>query len=324
MTDDIHGVVPLFFTEQTYSVFALLIGAVLYAVAVSNVVSVIVTMARDGEDRRHVMNGVNNFLRSNQLQRSLQVLVRQYFAQLHRYHVAAREEEERSLLKKMSPELRGLCARQMNERWLADVPFLASLSNNLLAELFIALHRQTFIPREYIFNPDDFADRMYVIRRGAVFVRNKLLTVNKAFGEEMTFSKLGRRQYSAQALQFVETYMLLRSDFLDILEDHPDLLKRIRKDALKMTFSRAAVGTLRKLAERPSELSNLTDSSAHAAEIAASLGVPDPDDVGERDNMSMSSQYPPNLGPALPELHKAIRDLSKEVATLRKLVRNQC
>src|SRR3546814_16905555 len=77
------------------------------------------------------------------------------------------------LMRKMSPELRGLCARHMGEQWMNDVPFLKSMSTPLIAELFVTFRLQTFIPREQIFTADDLADRMIILRRGSVFVRGR-------------------------------------------------------------------------------------------------------------------------------------------------------
>lgn len=322
----------------------LLIGSMVYALAISNVINVIVNMARESNDYIKTMHDVNMFMETHHLQRSLRILVRQFFAQAHRYSTSVRAAQEEFLLRKMSPELRGLCARQMNEKWLADVPFLASLNNTLLAELFMTLRLQVFIPREYIFTEDDTADRMYIIRRGAVFVRGKLFTQNKAFGEEMTFSKQGRRGYSAQTLQFVETYVLLRTDFLDLMNGHPELLKQIRRDALKMTFGRAAVGTLRRLARQGEGggAQSIDSSAGFDAEVAFPFAdvecldelledSPTPSPVhsspvsgGENENASMSANLNVELNGVvamLQTMQDSMTSLAQEVADLRKMVR---
>src|SRR3546814_2417238 len=103
----------------------------------------------------------------------------------------------------MSPELRGLCARHMHDKWFAELPFLTPLDNQLLANILLSLRLQTYIPRERIIDSDDLADCLFIIRRGSVFVSGKLFTVGKCFGEEMILNRFAKRGYRAHELQFV-------------------------------------------------------------------------------------------------------------------------
>jgi CRP-like cAMP-binding protein len=225
----------------------MLCAAVLYAFGVATAINVMLSMRRETFDQSQTLNDLNKFLDVNKLPQPLRIRVRRYFQQVFRYRVITRTQEQQ-LMKRMSPELRGLCARHMGEQWMSEVPFLNSLSTPLIAELFVMLRLQTFIPRERIFGPDDVADRMYILRRGSVFVRNKLLTPNKCFGEEMILSTAARRGYIAQALQYVETYVLFRKDFLELLEGKPEVLKRVRRDVIKMSFCRCARDAVHRLA----------------------------------------------------------------------------
>lgn len=196
------------------------------------------------------MLAVNSFLSSHRLPRTLEIRLRQYFQKLHLYEASGRFHQE-FVMRKMSPELRGLCAKHTDDRWFSDLPFMAHLPNHLIADIFVAMRSQVFIPHELIFSASSLADNLYVVRHGVVSVGDKLLTEHKCFGEEAIFSTLGRRKYSARSMGFVETYVLRSTDFHDIMHDYPELLKLIRKDAVKLAFRRRSIQILAAMATRP-------------------------------------------------------------------------
>src|SRR3546814_575996 len=129
-----------------------------YAFIVTTGVNIYINMERDVNDHKRTMNDVNDFLVAYELPIGLQVLVRQFFLQQYRFKTA-RQARQEQLLRRMSPELRGLCARHMHDKWFAELPFLTPLDNQLLANIFLSLRLQTYIPRERIIDSDDLADR---------------------------------------------------------------------------------------------------------------------------------------------------------------------
>ena len=308
---------------QAFSIIALFCGASVYAYAISTAINIFINMDRDSNEYRRIMNDVKGFLEVHRLPQGLQIRVRQYFGQLYRYKSSRRMREEQ-LMRKMSPELRGLCARHMHEKWFNSLPFLGALTNNLLAEMFLALRLQTFIPREKIFEVGDISDALFIIRRGAVFVRGKLYAQGNCFGEEMIFSRLGKREYGAQALQFVETYVLDRNAFYDVLDGHPDIIKTVRKGAIKMTFRRRIVQILAKMTvERNARkfLNTFPKGSAPHLHRSSSHSV------AESYTMLYNSETLEKLGTAPTNdnsaaLQTVLQYLVHEVADLRKLLRD--
>src|SRR5690554_2648650 len=109
-----------------------------YAFVITAAINIFINMERDVNEHKRTMNDVNDFLTVQQLPLGLQVRVRQYFLQLYRYKTA-RQLRQEQLLRRMSPELRGLCARHMHEKWFSELPFFTPLDNHMLANIFLSL-----------------------------------------------------------------------------------------------------------------------------------------------------------------------------------------
>ena len=115
--------------------------------------------------------------------------------------------------------------------FLTRVPIFSNLGPEQLRPLTSKLRRYQYQRGEVIFHQDDPADRMHIISQGTVRIsiasedgREKdiaLLQTGECFGEMALLDGSNR---SATAIEPSQTFGLFRQDFMDFLEEHPQVV----------------------------------------------------------------------------------------------------
>ena len=117
--------------------------------------------------------------------------------------------------------------------FLATVPIFVSLEPKNLEPLTSKLRRRGYQRGEVIFHKDDPADRMHIIAEGRVRIsitsedgREKdiaLLQQGECFGE-MALLDGSERSATATAAEPTQTLALYRDDFMEFLQQHPEVI----------------------------------------------------------------------------------------------------
>ncbi len=116
------------------------------------------------------------------------------------------------------------------------VPLFHGLSESDLAVLEDRLRPRVYRAEETIFHQDDLGNSLHVVRSGRVKIRLTasdgretvlaILAAGECFGELAVLDG-EPRSADAVAMERTETLMLLRADFLQALDQHSELAKRI-------------------------------------------------------------------------------------------------
>ena len=117
--------------------------------------------------------------------------------------------------------------------FLTTVPIFSNLTSEQLGPLTGKLRRRRYQRGEVIFHQDDPADRMHIVVEGRVRIsitsedgREKdiaLLQPGECFGE-MALLDGSNRSATAAAVEPSQTFALFRQDFMDFLEEHPEVV----------------------------------------------------------------------------------------------------
>ena len=117
--------------------------------------------------------------------------------------------------------------------FLTTVPIFANLGSEQLQPLTSKLRRRQYQRGEVIFHQDDPADRMHIVAQGTVRIsitsedgREKdiaLLQAGECFGE-MALLDGSNRSATATAIEPSQTFALYRQDFMDFLQEHPQVV----------------------------------------------------------------------------------------------------
>ena len=119
--------------------------------------------------------------------------------------------------------------------FLTTVPIFSDLTPEQLSPLATKLRRRNYQRGEVIFHQDDPADRMHIVVDGRVRIsiasedgREKdiaLLQPGECFGE-MALLDGSRRSATATATEASQTFVLSQQDFMDFLEEHPEVVAK--------------------------------------------------------------------------------------------------
>lgn len=121
----------------------------------------------------------------------------------------------------------------VSTEFLATVPIFSNLKPEDLEPLVGKLKRRGYQKGEVIFHQDDPADRMHIIVEGSIRIsitsddgREKDLAVlqrGECFGE-MALLDGSNRSATATAVDPTQTLALYREDFMDFLQEHPEVV----------------------------------------------------------------------------------------------------
>ena len=98
----------------------------------------------------------------------------------------------------------------MNKNWLHHCTFLRSCPHDMAVELTMTMRPMLFAPGDIA--PPEF---LYVIERGVVLYRGKMLGENRLWGEDIILQSTQLRQmYVGRALTYVEVHCVSRDRLL--------------------------------------------------------------------------------------------------------------
>ena len=123
----------------------------------------------------------------------------------------------------------------VSPEFLTTVPIFSNLNPEQLRPLTSKLRRRQYQRGEIIFHQEDPADRMHIVVEGVVRIsitsedgREKdiaLLQTGECFGE-MAMLDGSNRSATATAAELSQTLALYRQDFMDFLEEHPEVVAK--------------------------------------------------------------------------------------------------
>ena len=113
---------------------------------------------------------------------------------------------------------------------LSKVPIFSHMTAQQIEPLTQKLRRRSYQRGEVVFHQDDPGDRMHIIMQGRVRIsidsddgREKdvgLLQQGECFGE-MSLLDGSNRSATATAIEALDTLVLLRQDFFELMSEHP-------------------------------------------------------------------------------------------------------
>lgn len=222
-------VTPQTEAERMYLIFAMLIGASVYAYVVGSICSIIASMNMRETEFQELMDQLNTFIGEAKIEKNLALRMRAFFR--YRRHTTSFKSWH-ALLQMMSPSMRGEVAIQLNKGWMAGIEFLEGIPQTVIIELSFAFVLETYPPEERIINEDDESNKLYVIKQGVVISRGIVKTTNGVFGEDMLY-RTRQRGYRAVTLSFTDTYTVSNHAMEKVLVEYPSIKQLFRKIAVQ-------------------------------------------------------------------------------------------
>lgn len=227
-------IVPGNTEEYAFALFAMIVGASLFAYVVATGASLISSLNLSRAAYWSRVDTVESYLRSRQVDREVTDNVRSYYEYLWDQHGGL---QQRTLLADLPSPLRLTVLSDLLGDLLPNVPVFRNSSPALRRELMLSLEPVVTQPGGFLVNDGDAADGIYFIARGTLEVVAAdgervygTLAAGDYFGD-LTLLLGESRSASVRSVGFSEVFLLEASAYQRIRSAHPDLRDVFAKSA---------------------------------------------------------------------------------------------
>lgn len=220
---------PVTSAERIVCSLMMLIGAGIYAYVVGSITTTVSNMEAGSRRYQELMDMLNQFLDMNDISEDLRMTSRKY---MRTRQAQGNLTNWQDLLNEMSPDLREAVAKETHPGWAQASPFFAEADADFQAKAASQFTEVTFPRGEKILEIGQPVDSLFVIKKGVVAVRGKVIRKGGIFGEDIVLNKTNvnaRSTYIAMAFTFTVIQALDVGVLNDLLDEFPDLKEHCRK-----------------------------------------------------------------------------------------------
>jgi CRP-like cAMP-binding protein len=227
-------IVPGNTEEYVFAVFAMIVGASLFAYVVATGASLLSSLNLSRVAVWYRVDTVESYLRSRRVDRSVSDDVRSYYEYLWDQHGGLQQD---TLLGDLPSPLRLAVLSDLLSDLLPNVPVFRYSSPALRRELMLSLEPVVTQPGGFLVNDGDAADGIYFIARGMLEVVGDdgntvygTLSAGDYFGD-LTLLLGESRSAGVRSVGFSEVFLLDADAYQRIRSAHPDLREVLAKSA---------------------------------------------------------------------------------------------
>mmetsp|Transcript_34736 Transcript_34736/g.79659 ORF Transcript_34736/g.79659 Transcript_34736/m.79659 type:complete len:805 (+) Transcript_34736:53-2467(+) len=248
-------------------------AGIIWAYVIGQVCSIIYRMDSAENEFRNIMDDLNYMMEDRSLPMVLRRRLRGFFLAAKQ---ARRHENQRSLLKKMSPALQGEVAFCSNEKWLLELSFFKGLdiapdpsdplsqAPKVIVDIATALEVMMYSQMERF----GAEGTLYIQKAGLTSRLGRIYRSGAVWGIDFVLSDRELvHPLTSFCLTYVECTTLFRDTFLQIVKEHeaafPQLARNVRKHIVNLAVRRGIVneGRRRRAAEAKARRMNGTHSA---------------------------------------------------------------
>ena len=207
----------------------MLIGAGIYAYVVGSITTTVSNMEASSRRYQELMDMLNTFLEDNHISNDLRVSARAY---MRTRQAQGNLTNWQDLLCEMSPDLREAVARETHPGWALTSRFFDVADEDFQAKAASMFTEVTFPRGEKIVEIGQPIESLYVIKKGVVAVKGKVVGKGQMFGEDIILNTKNpdrRSTYIAMAFTFTVVQALDLEVLNDLLDEFPDVKEHCRK-----------------------------------------------------------------------------------------------
>ena len=240
-------IVPLTQTEMIYTCCTMLLGAILYAVVVGNVMLVLANL--NAPSQRHVeeIMKVADYMRYRQFPAPLMKKVIDFTeAEWKRM----RGFDEKEVMAHLPESLQTEVARHLHAKMLSSVSFFKDSHSGFINAVVLAFHTTMLLPNTIMLRRNQPGDKLWFISKGSVELIDRgqvyaVLGEGSCVGESALLDGLYR--VTARTATYCELCVLYRSDFDRIVKNYPEFIDIINAQAEQTTIMASKMAKLKQL-----------------------------------------------------------------------------
>eukprot|EP00873_Tetraselmis_striata_P012096 jgi/Tetstr1/432360/TSEL_021757.t1 len=245
-------ILPSTKTERVFTILAMIFGTSVFAYVVGSVCGIVANLDKRSTEFYELMDQLSQFGKENQIERDLQDRLKAYFRYRAQYTAVS---EWGDLLRLMSPALRGEVAMVKCGSWVGSVPYFAGGPPEFMVEIAMRLTSETYPQWEEIIHANDHADKMYIVERGVVGCRGRVVVRGKVIGAELMLTNY-QTDYAVRALTYTDLFALSRTDIVVVSAKYPPVQEALRKAECKEIARRQTTTFIKFWAEVSTGLSS--------------------------------------------------------------------
>lgn len=220
--------------QMIYTMFAMIMGAGLYATVIANIASLITRSdtARAAFDEK--MERLHTLMKYKNMPDTLQKRILEYHQYLWESGLG---HDHENLFKELSPALRRSVGLFLNRHILEQVPLLRGAENAVLHRLVSKLQSVVYTPGDVIMHHGEPGSMMYLINRGEVEVVDPQEGIIATLGEGEYFGEISLldpnrpRLADVRAKTFCTLSMIDQETFSMVLNQFPEFAAQVRQIA---------------------------------------------------------------------------------------------
>ncbi|XP_065829990.1 potassium voltage-gated channel subfamily H member 1-like [Oscarella lobularis] len=213
------------FAERLFAIFAMIIGALLYATIFGNVTATFEQLYANRLRYRSRFNDIHDFVRLHGIKDPLRQRLIDHLdaVWLHTRGIATDD-----VLRDFPVELQSDICMHLNRSLLSTNAAFSRASPGCLRMLSLRLKRMHAAPGEDIVHRGDKLTKLYFVATGTVEILMKkevvaLLGKGDVFGQDFASdSASGKAWVDVRAVSYCDIHYISRSDFLDVLKSYPE------------------------------------------------------------------------------------------------------
>jgi hypothetical protein len=264
-------ITPVSQLEYGISVLSQLLGAVLWAAAVSQLAGIYANLDPHETAWKQSMDALNYFRRDRNCDKQLSRRVREFLIASKQ---TQRRQRESGILLLMSPALQGEVAQQSHKSLLNGIYYFRGATADFVLQISLAIQTRCFAPREMVWHP-----HLHVVYTGLAAVRGVIKMRSQVWNEDFIVLNMGlRRGDPACALTFLEVFQLERDLLFDLL-DNPTFANercRVKRAALFLAIRRWLVVNHRALKSTRQSPSPSPVAASAAQGVLGEAAAPSP------------------------------------------------
>jgi CRP-like cAMP-binding protein len=232
--------------ERIIALIFMMLGASFYAYIVGSVCSVLNSLDQATNDFHMTMDHLNAYMQDVDTPYLLRVKLREFFVHCQGQYTTTLYE---NVLDRMSPGLKGEFVREAHKKWVTGLTLFSKIplfeKERFLTLLVLHFKLESYPPREEIVKIGEKPERFYVIFKGLVAKKGRVMHAGHAFGEDFVLrdTAFSRRFYTVRSLDYSDLYTLTQHDLHTILDsgEFPAAKRALRVQAAKLLMVRWAL-----------------------------------------------------------------------------------
>lgn len=220
---------------RIFTMIIMIMGVGLYGIVIGNVSKVIAQKERYKLEAREKITELNDFMKHYHIPEKLQQNVFSYYNNMLNKRLT---QNDQKIINELPQALQHELQIYMNIKLIKNLSLFETCSVQSLKEVAMNLKQVFYAPGHNIINIGDIGSELYIISHGSVEVFNRdgksiaHLSEGQFFGE-MALLEERARNASVVAYTYCDLYKLEKEDFLNVTNNHPELLASIQNVANK-------------------------------------------------------------------------------------------